>query len=385
MSSTEYIQQLQERLKTWRGTLAHHLNQQAIIGSAHVPPATTHGISEARKEIARIKAALRKMGVSVDDLPDDVEYHDDPDDHLMGKERTMPATTAPNAINAQHSQGFVNNPYGPVTQHFGDVNIYGQGDKSPIFSPLPLPSHPQPVARNPFGHTGRIENPTDFFDREFILHRIFEELGKDQSLSLIGERQIGKSSLLEMVKAKGPQQLRLPPETFISIDMQIIRNEGEFFEALCEELGISPVCRGYKLERQLRGKRFILCLDEIEKMCKESFSGDEREELRSLADGESKPIKLVIASSISLFELFPDRPGETSPLANICPPIPVTPFSPPVARDFLIARLAGTGVSFNEHEIARLIDTTRGHPAHLQREAAEIYRSYTTPPDISLQ
>ena len=71
MSSPEQIRQLQERLKTWRDTLAHYLKQQAIIGTAHVLPATTHGIREAREEIANIKKTLRRWGEDVEDYPDD--------------------------------------------------------------------------------------------------------------------------------------------------------------------------------------------------------------------------------------------------------------------------------------------------------------------------
>jgi hypothetical protein len=44
-------------------------------------------------------------------------------------------------------------------------------------------------------------------------------------------------------------------------------------------------------------------------------------------------------------------------------------------RDFLSHRLFGTGVTFSEVEITELFLNTRGHPARLQREAANLYRS----------
>jgi uncharacterized protein YjbI with pentapeptide repeats/ribosomal protein L29 len=69
--TSEHFSQLQQRLETHRGTLASYLERRAILGKAHAPPEIAHGISDARKEIARIKAILREKGVAVEDHPDD--------------------------------------------------------------------------------------------------------------------------------------------------------------------------------------------------------------------------------------------------------------------------------------------------------------------------
>ncbi len=241
--------------------------------------------------------------------------------------------------------------------------------------PTPAPgSKTLPPAPNPFGWQGRIDAPAIFFDRELLLHTIFEELERGCNLSLVGEAQVGKSSLLAMIAALGPTQLTMPTETFLSIDMQIIYDENDFFEALCCELEIET-CRGFKLWRKLQGKRYILCMDEIEKMRKDRFSGDEREELRGLADGANAPLTLVIASRVSLDELFPDAKGQTSPLANICTPLHVPPFTPEVAQRFIEERLQGTGVMFSAAQINQLVLESGGHPARLQQAAAELYRA----------
>ena len=63
-------------------------------------------------------------------------------------------------------------------------------------------------------------------------------------------------------------------------------------------------------------------------------------------------------------------------MANICFPIDVLPFSEPVARRFLAARLEGTGGSFTEREIEGLLQESGGHPARLQRAAARLYDRY---------
>jgi hypothetical protein len=157
--------------------------------------------------------------------------------------------------------------------------------------------------------------------------------------------------------------------------MQPIRNENEFFEALCDEIRI-PTCRGFALVRALRNRRYILCLDEIEKMSKkDQFSRDVREELRGLAGNPNAPLCLVIASRSPLDRLFPDSysPTEPSPLANICANIDVKPFPPESAREFLLHRLYGTEINFTEFQISDLIDKTSGHPGKLQDEAATLY------------
>jgi class 3 adenylate cyclase len=235
---------------------------------------------------------------------------------------------------------------------------------------------PTKIVPNPFGDRGRIIDPNRFSDREEILYQIFEELNKGVNISLVGESAVGKSSVLSMVCEQRSD--RMPNYSrsglkFVYFNMEWIENENEFYDALCDEFGIDS-CRGYKFTRALRGKQYILCLDEIEKMAWDGFTIKVRSHLRGLADGPGVPLKLVIASRSPLVHLFPDSPELDSPLAGICHQIDVKPFSPTVAREFLLHRLEGTGVSFTEAQINDLINKTDGHPAKLQDEAAKLYR-----------
>jgi hypothetical protein len=50
---------------------------------------------------------------------------------------------------------------------------------------------------NPFSDRVRIENPARFFGRTEFLRRLQEDLQKGMSLALVGETQIGKSSILQ--------------------------------------------------------------------------------------------------------------------------------------------------------------------------------------------
>jgi ABC-type dipeptide/oligopeptide/nickel transport system ATPase component len=229
---------------------------------------------------------------------------------------------------------------------------------------------------NPFGDRGCIRDVQRFFGRQELMRRIFEELSKGSSLSLVGESQVGKSSILAMIRHFGPEKLGLAPEQFIHIDMQVVRNEDEFFEALCYELGFGETLRGYRLARKLRDQRYIVCLDEIEKMGNQQhFTGNEREELRGLADGADAALTLVIASRSRLDVLFEDDPTRTSPLHGLCgAPLPVNSFTIQETLAFLTYRLRGNAIQFSPEHMHTLYGQTQGHPARLQAAAADLYR-----------
>ena len=224
----------------------------------------------------------------------------------------------------------------------------------------------------PFGDVGKITSDERFFDRELLLSQLCSRLRGRGSLSLVGEREIGKSSLLSKLCRTGPALLSLPAENFIYLDLQLIHSESMFFEELCKLLFVEE-SRGYDLLDQLLGDQYILCLDEVEKLRRPEFSPSLRDELRGLADGEDMPFCLVTASCVSLDELFPDESYQTSPLANICELIEVTGFSPEVCRQFLETRLMRSPISFSDVQVETLIEKSQGHPARLQAFAKQLY------------
>lgn len=234
---------------------------------------------------------------------------------------------------------------------------------------------PALVAANPFGDRGAITDPQRFYDREELLRRIFEELEKGSSVSLVGDSEIGKSSLLHVVCQLGPTRIKRVVDGFVYLSLECLDDENEFYEALCSHLGIET-CRGLKLKRALTGKQYILCLDEAEKMAWEQygFTRKVRSHLRGLADGNSEPLTLVIASRSPLNQLFPDSPDLDSPLANICHQFDVKPFTRKEALGFLDKRLLDTGVTFTPSMVDALLEEVGGHPGKLQRAAADLYR-----------
>ena len=264
-------------------------------------------------------------------------------------------------------------PTGQSPPELGDL-----GGQCRVSEPLQSSSHPH--APNPFGDRGRITDPTRFFDREELLRQIFEELSKGVSLSLVGESQVGKSSILEQICTQGPKRLQTATgmeRTFAYLSLQWVDHEQDFYDALCHALEIE-ICRGYKLKRALGNRRFVLCLDEIERMTWDEFTKNLRGYLRGLADGKDAPLTLVIASRSPLTHLFPDSPDLDSPLVGICRQLDVGGFDEGVVRSFLAHRLQGTGVAFTQKDIMQLWVESQGHPAKLQQLAADLYRRFTT-------
>lgn len=237
---------------------------------------------------------------------------------------------------------------------------------SPVAIPLPFSL--------PFGDCGCIINDDRFYDRTAILEEIFESLRNAWNVSIVGERQIGKSSLLSKICRQGPARLGLDSSQLIYLDMELIHTEETFFQQLCKAIGVDH-CRGYNLMEALAGKRYVIFIDEIEKMRNpQRFSGDERDELRGLSDGSHRPFTIVTASRTPLDELFPDEAYSTSPFFNLFQQIQLPAFSETVAEQFLRYRLQGDSVQFTDDQIHELVQVSGGHPAKLQQLAKTLYK-----------
>ena len=242
--------------------------------------------------------------------------------------------------------------------------LWGPGKRIAIGISLPL---------NPFTPlSGRITDPDLVFDREREINRILDVLRAGGSVALIGPAGVGKSSLLTKLMALAPGRLGSGRE-MVYLNLQSVQDEGDFYEALCSELGI-PTLSGYALDRALRGRRrALLGLDEIEAMTWEGFSRSSRAQLRGLAEGADAPLKLILAARAPLDRLFPDSQGRTSPLANICLQVDVGPWDAKTAHAFLQARLAGIDLDLSERILADLVAASGGHPGRLMQAAFNCY------------
>jgi len=230
---------------------------------------------------------------------------------------------------------------------------------------------------NPFiPKTGRVDEPQLFFNREREIRQIFEELNSGSSVALIGEEGIGKSSLLWAICQQAESYLSLPRKA-VYLDLNEIRDEDDFYRALCDAVGI-PESKDYSLNRALRSHRVLLTIDNVGKLTWKGFTRSVRDRLRSLAEGSDAPLKLILAASESLENLFKDSQGDgkTSPLSGICLEENIKPWDEATARAFIESRLAKTAVRFTEEEIIYLVHESGGHPRRVMQLCYQTYSRY---------
>lgn len=253
--------------------------------------------------------------------------------------------------------------------------------KNPIVQPEQNLSTSLP---NPFVPiNGFINNPQLFFGREKEIKRIFETLNSGSSVAIIGERQIGKSSLL-MEISRQAKTLLLQPRKPIYINLQNIHDEDDFYQALCDHAEIE-FCKGYRLTRNLQTHRLLLILDEVEKMTWDGFTNNIRGQLRGLAEGMNAPLRLVVAACTSLDQLFPDSQdiGMTSPFTGVCIEYQLNRWDEQTIRDFIASRLNSPllkpehkTITFTEDDITELINQSEGHPQKLMALCNQIFNRY---------
>jgi len=240
------------------------------------------------------------------------------------------------------------------------------------------------IFTNPFVPlTGVVDDPELFFDRQSEAREIFALLNSGSSVALIGERAIGKSSLLKAICREAPTKLYSPRQP-IYLNLQELENEDEFYTALCEEVGI-PKCRGYSLKKELRKQkhRLLLAIDEAEKMTWDGFTHEVRTQLRGFAEGMNAPLRLILAARDPLDSLFPDSHtlGMTSPFAGIFHQVDLGSWDEATIRAFIASRLQFSRlkplpqpVIFTEEEVLHLITASGGHPQKLMQLCYQSYQ-----------
>lgn len=234
------------------------------------------------------------------------------------------------------------------------------------------PTLSQPVilgATNPFYTNGRIHDPHFFFGRQQLLRELTSELKKRSSLSIVGQPQIGKSSLLYHLYNLREQWGS--SATVIFLDLQRVLDEADFCAEVLTRLGEPGDTLG-QLKRVLLNREVVLLLDEVERLAEADFNPRLHDLLRALA--QEPHFALCLATQSPLADLFPARtPGGVSPFHNIFTGKVLGPFTAHEAREFLAARLAGSPIQFTQAETAHLLAESGGHPGKLQRLAKALY------------
>jgi hypothetical protein len=216
--------------------------------------------------------------------------------------------------------------------------------------------------RNPFVSRGIIRTPSHFFGRRAELGRIRDRLQEMESVSVVGERRIGKSSLLHRVTEIASPYLDADVLR-IYTDLPDVSDERSFYRRVCYELGVQGDTF-HDLEQAVRGKRVIACLDEFRKVADESrFPRRFFDSLRSLA--QSRNLALVVATECSLAELCRTEQIAASPFWNGFARLDLGLFSSLEAEEFVRTRFELAGVLLSDQEVTRVLELTGGFPFFL--------------------
>ena len=105
----------------------------------------------------------------------------------------------------------------------------------PSLAPAPRSTSDVP---NPFCDRGRINDPARLFDRERILRELRDLLAGSNSVSLVGEPQIGKSSVLYALYRTAHEWF--PDGVVLYVDLQGVLSTEDFCVEVLEGLGEPP-------------------------------------------------------------------------------------------------------------------------------------------------
>ena len=278
------------------------------------------------------------------------------------------------------------NPTALVKKSLPNDNAVAESREISLPNDNPIAELEQPNINynNPFiPQHGKIDDPRFLFGREREIRWVFQTLNSGSSVAIIGERAIGKSSLLQAIYQQAPNQLHSPRQP-IYLNLQNVRDEDDFYGALCSLVSIETA-KGYLLQRALESHRLLLLLDEVEKMTWDGFTNQVRGQLRGLADGNNAPLRLVVAACTSLDTLFPDSQDKnmTSPFKGICIEENLKQWDEKISREFIVSRLqadwltpVAQPVNFTEEEIAGLIAESGGYPQKLMQLCYKTYDRY---------
>ncbi len=194
---------------------------------------------------------------------------------------------------------------------------------------------------NPFYNRKMIKKEEEFVGRIREIDDIINRLRGGNSVSVVGERKIGKSSLLYNLYLRGNKLLDDPEKKkykFVYIDLQdkATTTPERFVKKVLRKLDIKYDASSLKEEPILefselleinseKGIKPILLIDEFEAILeRKDFDDDFINALRYLANSEH--LTYVVASQISLREIT-DKGKLTSPFWNIFTTLKLDVFS----------------------------------------------------------
>jgi hypothetical protein len=256
---------------------------------------------------------------------------------------------------------------------------------------------------NPFHYGKPVTDPDHFFGRRREIEQIVTRLQNVscESSSIVGERRIGKTSLLQhFLSPAALERHGFTPEYvfgYLSFEGFSHITPIQFWRWVLEEL--EPKIEDEQLKGQVRvvrqadtvdlfairrlfdhltrkGLRVVLLFDEFEYVIRnKNFDADFYGGLRHLATNYN--LALVTSSSRELIYYCHSAEIAGSPFFNIFANITLKPFTQEEACLLIKEYLEGTPVSFSREDVAWLLHIAGCHPYFLQIAGFFLFDAYT--------
>jgi Novel STAND NTPase 2 len=247
---------------------------------------------------------------------------------------------------------------------------------------------------NPYQNLTAVRNPDMFYGRATLLRRLFAAITSQQSVSLIGSRHMGKSSLLKHICHPTIQQrynFNSRQHILISIDLReyLSNSTDDFFEGVCRLIinqsrqyaTIAPPNKSGKdkfsdildlLNDQ--GLHPVLLMDAFDNIARnEQFDPDFFSFLRA----EAMKVSYVTASIAPLNEIS-HKDIKGSPFFNIFVPYTLDPLTLDEARALITEPAMRAGLPFTPDEIEFILRYAGRHPFFIQRACYYLFEEKST-------
>ena len=238
----------------------------------------------------------------------------------------------------------------------------------PFHLPPPRQSIPPSYKGNPYLNRVMIVDPDDFYGRDSIVQKLFAKIDitRPQSVSIVGDRKIGKSSLLNyLINPKTREEHLINPDRliFIYIDFQQFRGntiEDFFltvFNGIIREfsgnivINLDADYRGFLQlieEFEKNNLSLIFLFDEFEVITKNPhFGHDFFSFFRSIAN--NYPVAYFTTSGRKLQDLCHTKEISDSPFFNIFTNVILEPFDEQEARLLIREPSARRGIPLESY------------------------------------
>ena len=260
------------------------------------------------------------------------------------------------------------------------------------------------LRNNPFTYGNPISDPRRFFGRAREVGQIFSRLRNEEfeSSSIVGDRRIGKTSLLNYLADPGIRASRglgSDRYIFVYVDLQMVdetmgpeqlwrrlllmmrrhcpdQEVVALLKALlqCERLDTFDLDELFQ-QMDDKGQHVVLLLDEFERVTENAnFGPDFYYGLRSLTIHHK--FALVTSSRLELIELCHSEAVKSSPFFNIFANINLRLFSLADCQLMISGSLQDAGTQFTEPEMELILDLAGLHPYFLQAACWMLYESH---------